>query len=147
MDASNSGDSYPMCIYNDEMNQYQTIALSAVLLLILDGTYLFSIQKMFQRQILDTQKTPITIRIDSAVACYILLIGGLNYFILRANRSPWDAFLLGLLIYGVYETTSYALFTNWSLQIVLLDTLWGGVLLSLTTWLVYWFSGRERGFF
>lgn len=129
------------------MNQIKTIALSAVLLLILDGTYLFSIQKLFQRQILDIQKTPITIRFESAVACYILLIGGLNYFILRGNRSPWDAFLLGLLIYGVYETTSYALFSKWSLQIALMDTLWGGVLLSLTTWLVYWFSGRERGFF
>lgn len=129
------------------MNQIKTIALSAVLLLILDGTYLFSIQKLFQQQILDIQKTPITIRFESAVACYILLIGGLNYFILRGNRSPWDAFLLGLLIYGVYETTSYALFSKWSLQIALMDTLWGGVLLSLTTWLVYWFSGRERGFF
>jgi uncharacterized membrane protein len=48
-----------------------------------------------------------------------------------------DAFLLGIVIYGVYETTSYALLKKWKLSIVLMDTLWGGVLFGLTTALVY----------
>jgi uncharacterized membrane protein len=38
-----------------------------------------------------------------------------------------------VLINGVYETTNYAFFKNWSPLLVLLDTLWGGILLATTT--------------
>ena len=44
-----------------------------------------------------------------------------------------DAFILGVVIYGVYETTNYALFDKWSLKAVILDTIWGGSLFALTT--------------
>jgi uncharacterized membrane protein len=65
------------------------------------------------------------------------LIGGLFYFILKNKRPVQDAFLLGLVIYGVYETTTYALLKNWNFATVMVDTLWGGILLALTTYLTY----------
>jgi uncharacterized membrane protein len=71
-----------------------------------------------------------------AALCYIFLIAGLNYFIIKPHKSPTDAFLLGLVIYGVYETTNYALFKNWSILTVFIDTLWGGILFALTTYIV-----------
>jgi uncharacterized membrane protein len=42
-----------------------------------------------------------------------------------------------LVIYGVYETTTLGLFTNWSFTTVVLDTLWGASLFAITTYLVY----------
>jgi uncharacterized membrane protein len=45
-----------------------------------------------------------------------------------------DAFLLGLVIYGVYETTNWALFSKWSPMSVIIDTLWGGILFAATTY-------------
>jgi uncharacterized membrane protein len=69
--------------------------------------------------------------------CYILLVSGLYYFIIKNSASIKDAFLLGVLIYGVYETTNYAFFKDWSLLLVILDTLWGGILFSTTTFLYY----------
>jgi uncharacterized membrane protein len=48
-----------------------------------------------------------------------------------------DAFLFGLVIYGVYETTSYTIFKKWSPTLATIDTIWGGVLMALTTWLTY----------
>ena len=51
--------------------------------------------------------------------------------------------VLGLVIYGVYETTNYAIFKNWTLSTVLLDTAWGAILLGLTTFLTYQFSLKE----
>lgn len=71
-----------------------------------------------------------------AALCYVFLIVGINYFIIKPNRSVTDAFLLGLVIYGVYETTNYALFKNWSIITVIIDTLWGGILFALTTYIV-----------
>jgi uncharacterized membrane protein len=47
-----------------------------------------------------------------------------------------DAFLLGIVIYGVYETTNYALFKDWSILTVIIDTLWGGTLFAITTYIV-----------
>ena len=72
-------------------------------------------------------------RLVGAIPCYAFLIFGLNYFILQKGRSWKDAFLFGLIIYGVYETTNYTLFYNWPLSSVLLDTLWGGTVFALTT--------------
>ena len=59
-----------------------------------------------------------------------------NYFIIKPNRSVQDAFLLGLIIYGVFETTNMALFSKWSWLTVLIDTIWGGILFALTTFIV-----------
>lgn len=41
-----------------------------------------------------------------------------------------------IIIYGVYETTNYALFKNWSILTVIIDTLWGGLLFASTTYIV-----------
>jgi uncharacterized membrane protein len=71
-----------------------------------------------------------------AALCYIFLIFGINYFIIKPHKSVSDAFLLGIIIYGVYETTNYALFKNWSMLTVIMDTLWGGILFAVTTYIV-----------
>ena len=116
------------------------LLISAVILLSLDLLFLYANQTMFQKQVYSVQQSPLRMRIGSAVACYILLIFGLYYFILLPKRSIVDAILLGLIIYGVYETTTYALLANWSLQTVLIDTLWGGALLGLTTAFTYYIA-------
>lgn len=65
--------------------------------------------------------------------CYIALVFVLWYFILREKRSPWEAALLGWSIYAVYETTNKATLKDWPWTMVVMDTLWGGVLFALTT--------------
>jgi uncharacterized membrane protein len=109
--------------------------VSAILLIVIDGIYLYHIKNYFRRQIEDIQQTPLRINILSTISVYILLVVGLNYFILQPNKGVGDAFLFGLVIYGVYEFTNSALFTKWKLLTVLMDTLWGGCLLATTTWL------------
>jgi len=87
----------------------------------------------FNKQIQMIQGTPIKLNILATIICYIFLIVGLNYFIIKPKRSVKDAFLFGIVIYGVYETTNWALFTKWSPVSVIIDTLWGGILFALTT--------------
>ena len=71
------------------------------------------------------------------ILCYVFIIFGLNYFIIQPHKNVQDAFLLGLVIYAIYELTTKALFKNWSYLTVILDTLWGGILFGLTTGIVY----------
>lgn len=116
------------------MNQ---IIASSLILLSLDAVFLYASSSIFKAQVLAVQRTPLQINLVGAIGCYILMIFGLNYFILQERRSPFDAFLLGLVIYGVYETTSLAVLREWRLTTVLIDTLWGGVLFGATTYLTY----------
>ena len=76
-----------------------------------------------------------TLDLTSALFCYLFLSFGLYYFIIKSNKSLIDAFLLGLVIYGVFDTTNKALFSKWKWNTVLFDTLWGGVLFLLTTYI------------
>lgn len=111
-----------------------TILLS---LLVLDAIYIglqyASLKKIYE----SVQKSPMTINFLGAGLCYIALVFLLYYFILSKKKKVLDAFLLGLAVYAVYETTNYATFTKWPLQLVIMDTLWGGILFAITTKIYY----------
>jgi len=108
---------------------------TAIVFVALDFMYLNLIKGYFSRQIAEVQGNKMEVKLLGASICYILLISGLNYFIIGPKKSVYDAFLLGLIIYGVYETTNYSLFKKWSIITVFIDTLWGGILFALTTFL------------
>ena len=110
--------------------------VSAILFVALDFVYLNLIKGIFLKQIQSIQGEPVKVNLLGVVLCYIFLIIGINYFIIEPNKSVSDAFLLGLVIYGVYETTNYALFKNWSATILIIDTLWGGILFATTTFII-----------
>jgi len=116
----------------------KNLVISGMTMLALDGVYLTSMGKTYGKLVKSIQKSPIKMRpltLLSAGLCYIFLVGGLNYFILREKRPILDAFLLGVMVYGVFETTSYVMFDNWTIPIILMDTLWGGILFASTTYL------------
>jgi len=115
------------------------LVLSGLTLLLLDAVFLYMIAPIFQAQIIAVQGSPIQWNPLGAILSYVFLIFGLNYFILQEKRSVKDAFLLGLVIYGTYETTTLALLRKWRLQTAVIDTLWGGVLFAATTAIVYRF--------
>jgi uncharacterized membrane protein len=113
-----------------------SLLVSAIIFVCLDSVYLNYMKDYFNKQVQSIQGTKIQFNLLAALICYIFLIYGLNYFIIRPKRSASDAFLLGLIIYGVYETTNWAIFTKWSPLSVIIDTLWGGILFALTTTII-----------
>ena len=115
------------------------IITSGITLLLLDAVFLSLIAPIFQAQIIAVQGSPIQLNPLGAILSYVCLIFGLNYFIIMEKRTVKDAFLLGLVVYGTYETTTLALLKKWRLQTVLIDSLWGGILFAATTAIVYRF--------
>ena len=87
--------------------------VSAILLVTIDFIYLNIIGDYFRRQIYNVQGSQMKINYLGAVLCYIFLIAGINYFIIKPRKNVSDAFLLGIVIYAVYETTTYALLKDW----------------------------------
>ena len=110
--------------------------LTALFLLGLDSVYLSLNRVFLESSIRRIQNAPLQINYVGLVLCYLILVTGLYYFIILPNRSYLEAFLLGVFVYGVYETTNYATLTKWKPELVVIDTLWGGVLFSLTAFLV-----------
>ena len=115
--------------------------VSAIIFITTDFIYLNVIKDYFLNQIKLVQGSEPKVNFLGVALCYIFLIAGINYFIIKPRKSVNDAFLLGLVIYGVYETTNYALLKNWSIFTVIIDTLWGGLLFAFTTYIVNMLRG------
>jgi uncharacterized membrane protein len=115
------------------MNKY---LLSSFIFITLDMFYINFTKNYFNTQIKLVQGTDLKINLVASVIVYAVLIFGLNYFIIQQNKSVKDAFILGLVIYAVYEFTNMSLLQKWKFKTALMDTLWGGILFGLTTFVV-----------
>ena len=105
-------------------------------MMLLDSCYLYLTKTMFASLVVKIQKTAMQIRIEGALIVYLLLAIGLYYFIIKQGRTALEAGLLGLVIYGTFDFTNYAMFKNYDIWIALMDTLWGTLLFTLTTLVV-----------
>lgn len=121
------------------MTNLYLLFVTSIVFILIDSVYLFLAKDLFKFQVKSIQGVPMTIRLYATILCYISLVFLLYYFILRERKSVKDAFLLGLGIYAVYETTNLAIFNRWQPIIAVIDTLWGGILFALTTKIVYMF--------
>jgi uncharacterized membrane protein len=124
-------------MYMNKFSIIYEILLISIILVVIDTGYLYSMKNFFNNQIKLVQGTDIQMNIYAAILCYVVLVYGLYYFIIKDKRPLIDAFIFGIVIYAVYELTTMALLKNWSWKTVALDTLWGGILFTITTYLVY----------
>ncbi len=106
-------------------------------LLALDAVYIGAQYKYFSKTFSRIQNSPLKINPFGVVLCYVFLVFLLYYFILSKKRKILDAFLLGVGVYGVYETTNYATLSKWPIYMVVVDTLWGGILFAITAKIYY----------
>lgn len=112
------------------------LLISGVVMLLLDMVYLSTIGKIFFSPLIKSlQRTDMKVNYGYAICCYLLMIFGLNYFIISQNKNTFDAFLLGIFVYGVFDTTNGAIFKKWNIKASIIDTLWGGFLFATVTYL------------
>ncbi|MEO8241075.1 MAG: DUF2177 family protein [bacterium] len=99
----------------------------------------FLIKPVFDRHIAHLYADPF--RVVPAVLFYLGYVAGVLWIVslpaLRAS-DPLAALLggvaLGLMAYGTYEFTNYTTLRDWSIEQVIVDTLWGGVLTGISAW-------------
>ncbi len=118
---------------------WKGVIYSSIILLLLDSVYLTIIGKAYSQQIFNIQKFPMKLNRVGAMLSYLFIIIGLNYFIIMKNKPALDAGVLGVVVYGVYDATSYAVLRDWDGWLAIIDTIWGGLLFALTTVITkYW---------
>lgn len=102
------------------------------ILVIVDSLYLYTIKNPFSSMIESIQQSFVEVKLFSVFICYLLVSACIFYFIWKKKASYKEAFLLGCLVYGIFDSTNHALFNNWSVQLSIIDTVWGGTLFTCT---------------
>ncbi len=78
-------------------------------------------------------------RLFAMICVYIAIALSFVIFVLPQikNLGLVDAFIygavFGILVYAIYEFTNYSILKDWPKKLVIIDTLWGGVLYGLSS--------------
>lgn len=115
-------------------------SVTAIIFFAVDAVGLrYLVKPVFERHVSDLFADPF--RLVPAVIFYLGYVGGLLWFVsVPALRSGdpvaalMNGALLGFLAYGTYEFTNYTTLRDWSVEQVIVDTVWGGILTSFSAW-------------
>lgn len=92
------------------------------------------------------------LRIAPALAFYFMFPVGLLIFAVAPSlrNDSWSTaaisgLLFGAFAYGTYDLTNYATLRNWSLQITVIDILYGAVIAGLASAAAHWAAKTFAG--
>jgi uncharacterized membrane protein len=98
--------------------------------------------KKYQDQVQQIQNDKMVVRPLFAVLAYLLMIVGLNVFVLPRIRKGYElqdsikyGFLFGIVLYGVYDFTIAAVLKDWNISLAVTDVLWGGIVYFLAAYI------------
>jgi len=123
------------------MNKLTELIMLTFLMVAIDLIWLQQLsQGIYQKVIKKINNTEESfLRIEGTVAWIVMALGILYYVMpkITPESSQQEIFTegmyLGLLVYGVYNTTNYAFIKEWTLQISITDTIWGGIYFGLVS--------------
>lgn len=125
----------------------QTIKLLAIFvsLLVVDIPVLILLNPLWKKTVFGVQHKELIPNKYYAFITYILLTYGLYMYVYKnINKNDWKndtlvkGFIFGIVIYGVFDFTNLAIFSNYPFNTAIIDTLWGGLLMAITTNFVYY---------
>jgi uncharacterized membrane protein len=110
------------------MNDFVTIVVLALMMLVLDAPWLYLNSGWVQTFVSDIQGgRSMQLRPWAGIPVYLAL----GYLVTQAKSAP-RAFLLGLCTYAVYDFTQLFVFDKYPFEFAIADTLWGGTLMAIT---------------
>lgn len=121
------------------------IVISTILLLVLDIIWIGGFMGgQYKGMIKKIQGSEMTVNLLYAVLTYILMIIGLQFFVISNVKeenllidSLKYGFLYGMILYGVYGLTAAAVIKEWDILVTIYDILWGGTVYFLTPYLTF----------
>ena len=118
--------------YNKIINfkTIKAITFIFVIMILFDLVVLSLLKKEWQVAVFDVQKKPLRINYNYGFISYIFLVIGLYYSVYRnIRKGSWkydtliEGFIYGVLVYGTFDFTNLAIFSDYPLNLALLDTL------------------------
>jgi uncharacterized membrane protein len=113
------------------------LAASLVTLVALDLLFLGVVAKRFYDDALGPLRRA-TVFVPAAVAFYALYVGVVFGWAARGAATPGEAALrgagVGLVAYGTWDLTNWAVLANWPARLVPVDMAWGIALTAAVAW-------------
>lgn len=114
--------------------------VALLIVLTLDLTWLLLIMKEFYQEQLSGFLRPEIVPFWSALLAWFLIPLGIVLFVDKISRNRKESIfygaIYGLILYGVYEFTNYATLSNWTIELVFVDIIWGMFLCSVSSYLL-----------
>ena len=115
-----------------------TYVVMLVFFLLVDAVMIVKvINPVFQANVSEIMKSQFNV--FAAGMFYLFYVSGILWFGTLSGIKAGSVFnaalsglFLGLLAYSTYEITNFATLKGWTTQMVIIDTIWGGVLGGLT---------------
>ena len=125
------------------------IAIIYLIIIIIDVPMITN-NKMYNNLFLSiNNNTPISLNNSiyfSIFLAYLFISIGLYYFVIKNStnfkQSLIEAFLFGIILYGVYDTTNYATILKYNMRVAVIDTIWGGILSMIVTGIYLKFGNK-----
>lgn len=116
--------------------------IATIILLLLDFVWIAGYMgPQYQKMIPNIQQESIKPRLGYAILSYLLMVAGLNLFVLPNVKketafkdSLTYAFTFGIIVYGIFDFTNAAILANWDLKLALVDIMWGGLVYFLAAY-------------
>jgi uncharacterized membrane protein len=105
--------------------------LLAFVIFLIDIPWLYATSGWVGEMIRDIQGSALQMKIWPAVVVYLALA-----YLATIPRSHIEAFLLGTSVYAVYDFTNLATLKNYQPAFAVADSLWGGVLFAIVSYLI-----------
>lgn len=113
-------------------------------MLTLDAIYLTLRSGYHKAFFYNVQGAPLTLRLIPAAIVYMIMIALVYLYAIQGAINAKDAVLrgalLGALAYGFYDFTNYATLAKWTLEMTLVDMMWGTLLMAAAAYVGYGFS-------
>ena len=121
--------------------------IGAIILLALDVTWIQLNLPAYKAATEAIQHSPMKVKVLPATLSYCLLLMTLWGILMYAEETHKlhsrayfvaVAFMVGFIVYGVYNATNAALLTDYDMRLAIKDTLWGGIVLAIPMSFCLW---------
>lgn len=128
------------------------------LILAFDLIWIFAMKRFYNNLVRNVQGVDIKLRMIPAVLSYACIITGILFFSIplisqrlesekndALNIAKWCVIYgggLGFVTYGVFNFTNMALFSKYDIMTAFIDTLWGVILCTLSTFTYFIFLSQ-----
>ena len=116
-----------------------------IIVAILDGLWIGFNQSMYIKAFEKVQNHRVNVNLVSAMLSYVLVFVLLKFIVLPLIKCSKDFSLLncikiagltGVCTYGIFNATNLALLKYYDVKVALIDTLWGGFLFTVVSYVV-----------
>lgn len=100
---------------------------------------IYSLKNIYKPVFQKINNSKHTFRIWSALLAWIILSISVSLFLTFHSYEKhlpylWSGFIIGFIIYAVYNLTNYSTIQNYSLKMTIIDTIWGSLLYGFILW-------------